>query len=258
MPETNSPEEAEVLIQKLPCDMGIHRNPRKGTLDAPQKVLERFEPESKVLVDEVFPDEFDLEETHRRIEENTEDMLKYGRPIISIGGDHSVSFPVIKAVKQRFPDLQLVWLDAHLDMKEKVDGHVSHDVVVRELLENTAFTEEDIWIVGVTRIDEDEEEFLENKDLKIYRSTELGQFREDFSKNSPVYLSVDIDVLREELAPGTGYPDGELDVEQVGRVIEAVEPEFANLVEVAPSLDEKGRTVRNAREILEKVQDILS
>jgi agmatinase len=238
--------------------MGIHRNPRKGTLNAPERILEKFEPESKVLIDEVFPDEFDLEETHRRIEENTESILKYGKPIISIGGDHSVSFPVIKAVKQSFPDLQLVWLDAHLDMKEKVDGHVSHDVVVRELLENTAFTEEDIWIVGVTRIDEDEEEFLENKDLKIYRNTELEQFLEDFSKKSPVYLSVDIDVLREELAPGTGYPDGELDVEQVERVIEAVEPEFADLVEVAPSLDENGRTVRNAREILEKVQDILS
>jgi len=80
--ETNSPEDAEIIVQKLPSDMGIHRIDRKGTLKAPEKILNSFEFNQKVLIDEVFPDEFDLENNHRRIEFNTEEMLEYEKPIL--------------------------------------------------------------------------------------------------------------------------------------------------------------------------------
>lgn len=255
MPETGYPEEAELIVQTLPSDMGVHRTPRKGTLNAPEKLLENLSFEKTALIDQVFPDEFDLEETHRRIEKNTRDIASYGRPILSIGGDHSVSFPVIKALKEENPDLQLVWLDSHLDLKEKVGDNVSHDVVIRELLEN-GFSEDEIWFVGITRIDEDEEKFLEDHNLKVYRAGEMENFLKEFDSNEqPVYLSIDIDVLGQELAPGTGYPDGELELEDVEKVIEKIRPNFADLVEVAPPLDEDGRTVETGREILIRLSD---
>ena len=254
--ETNSPEEAETIIQKLPCDMGIHRNPRKGTLNAPEEIMERFEPEETVFIDEVFPDEFDLEETHERINSNTEELAEYGKPIISIGGDHSVSFPVIKALKQKNPDMELVWLDAHLDLKEKVDGHVSHDVVVRELL--NYFSEDEITFVGITRVDNDEELFLENHDISVYRADELSEFRQEYSSKGRMYLSVDIDVLSEEEAPGTGYTDGQLSMKQVYEVIREASPDHADLVEVAPAFDEDGKTVQNAQGILERLVQVVN
>jgi len=249
---TRSPEDAEVTVQKLSSDMGIHRNPRKGTLNAPEKILEGLEFDREVFISEVFPDEFDLEETHSRIEENTEDLLSYGRPLISIGGDHSVSFPVIKALKQDKPDLKLVWLDAHLDLKEKVDDHVSHDVVVRELLEH-GFSEEDIIFIGIDKIDHDEKKFLEDHDLTIYDSGEVYKALEKELFEGPVYLSVDIDVLKEKEAPGTGYRDGYLSLDQVLEVIKSVDPDCADLVEVAPTLDQEKTTVKNARKILKKL-----
>jgi arginase family enzyme len=253
MVEVNSPEDAEIILQKLPSDMGIHRNPRKGTLNAPEEILEDFSTEKDILVEDVFPDEFSLEETHEKIRKNTEELLEYSKPIVSLGGDHSVSFPVIRALKEEYPDLKLVWLDAHLDLKEKVDGHVSHDVVVRELLEN-GFTEEEIFFVGVTRIDEDEEEYLEERDMKIYRPGEVEGFKREFKKGEhPVYLSVDIDVLEESLAPGTGYPDGEMSVSEVLDIVDAIELDHADLVEVGPVLDSEDITVENAREILSEL-----
>jgi len=255
--ETNSPEEADILTQKLPCDMGIHRNPRKGTLDAPEKILEEFEFEKKVLVEEVFPDEFSLEDTQQRILENTEELLDQEKPIVSIGGDHSVSFPVLKVLKQKFPDLKLVWLDAHLDLKEKVDGHVSHDVVVRELLEN-GFSLEEIFFIGATRMDEDEESFLKDRDAQIYGPDGLEEFKREFdSGEQPVYLSADIDVLKEEEAPGTGYPDGELELEEALQLIEKIPSDHADLVEVAPPFDQDGKTIENARKILSKLVEEL-
>lgn len=251
--ETSKPEESEIIVQKLPSDMGVHRNPRKGTLNAPDELLTDFEFERKVMVDEVFPDEFDLEETHNRIEENTEQLSEYGKPILSIGGDHSVSFPVIKTLKERKPELKLVWLDSHLDLKEKLDGHVSHDVVVRELL-SSGFSEDEIVFVGITRIDDDEKEFLENHDLEVYMHDEVDEFLREFKfGEQPCYMSVDIDVLEPALAPGTGYPDGELTLEQVDHIIEKIQPNYGDLVEVAPPFDRDGRTVRNGRKILEKL-----
>lgn len=258
MSTTNSPEDAEVIVQKLPSDIGIHRIARKGTLDAPENILEDFEFQRKVLVEEVFPNEFSLESTQRRIESSTDDLLRFGKPLLSIGGDHSVSYPVIRALKREYPDLQLVWLDSHLDLKEKIDNHVSHDVVVRELLKH-GFSEDDIWFVGITRIDEDEEEFLDRGDFNVYRSDEIEDFKREFEAGEqPMYLSVDIDALDSEEAPGTGYPDGELDIEQAKEIFELVDPDFADLVEVAPSLDEDRKTVGNAREILSHLESRLA
>jgi len=250
--ETNSPSEADVIVQKIPSDMGIHRNPRKGTLNAPDNILENFEPEKKILINEVFPDEFSLENTHERIESNTEDLLEYRKPVVSIGGDHSVSFPVIKALKDENPGMKLVWLDSHLDLKEKVDGHVSHDVVVRELLEH-GFSDDEIVFVGITEIDHDEEKFLDENDLQVYMADEVGKFMQDYGSKEKTYLSVDIDVLNQEAAPGTGYPDGQLSVEKVEKVVEKVSPDYADLVEVAPSLDKKNVTVENSRKIIDKI-----
>jgi len=250
---TTAPQEAELIIQKLPCDMGIHRNPRKGTLNAPEKILENHDFIKTVLIDEVFPDEFDLEETHERMFASTKDLIQYNKPIISIGGDHSVSYPVIKALKRKNPGLKLVWLDSHLDLKEKVGNNISHDVLVRGLLENN-FEEEELYFVGVTRIDSDEKEYLEDKNLNIYRADEINQFFNDFNSEDSVYLSVDIDVLTNQLAPGTGYPDGELDLETVKKIIKTVQPDFADLVEIAPSLDENEKTLNNGRKILTSLE----
>jgi agmatinase len=250
---TSKPEESDLLIQKLPSDIGIHRNPRKGTLNAPDVLLEELEFSGKTMVDEVFPDEFDLEETHERITDNTQELAKYGKPILSVGGDHSVSFPVIKALKQENPDMKLVWLDAHLDLKEKVDEHVSHDVVVRELL--NYFDEDEIVFLGITRRDADEEEFLENHELEIHGAEEAVEVSEQISGD--IYLSLDIDVLREDRASGTGYPDGEMDMKQVKRVIQNLDVSHADLVEVAPPFD-NGETVENARELLLELEEQLT
>jgi len=256
--KTKSAEDADLIVQKLPSDMGIHRIDRKGTLKAPEKILKDFEFDQEVLVDEVFPDEFDLENNHRRIEFNTKEMIDYNKPILSIGGDHSVSFGAIKTLKRKNPNMQLVWLDSHMDLKEKVGNHVSHDVVVLELLKH-GFSDDEIWFIGITQIDDDEKDFLKNSNFNIYHSNEFDDFLREFnSDEQPLYLSVDIDVLSKEEAPGTGYPDGELSIEQVKEVIEKVEPTHADLVEVAPPFDKERKTVKSARKLVSTLSKSLS
>lgn len=222
-------------------------------MDAPDEVLEGISFGKTVLIDEVFPDEFHLEETQERIETNTEELARYGKPMISVGGDHSVSYPVIKVLKRKNPEMRLVWLDAHLDVKEKVEGHVSHDVVVRQLVEEELFEPEEIYFVGITRIDDDERDYLEEKNFNLYRSDEVEEFQREFSPDEqPLYLSLDIDVLGG--IEGTGYRDGELSMEEILRVIDSCNVLHADLVEAAPSLDE-GETVEVAKELLQELVD---
>lgn len=255
MNTTNTPENAEIIVQKLYSDLGIHRNPRKGTLKAPDEILENYNFSNKALIDQIFPDEFSLEETQNVTKKNTEELLKYNKPILSIGGDHSVSYPVIKTLKEQYPDLKLIWLDSHLDLKEKIEDNVSHDVVVRELVQEV-FDEEEIIFVGITRKDKDEKNYLEDQNLTIYNYDEIEQFLEEFkTQGNPIYLSVDIDVLKPDAAPGTGYLDGKLDFKQVKKVIETVQPNHADLVEVAPPFDKNDRTIEEARKILQVIEN---
>jgi len=149
--------------------------------------------------------------------------------------------------------MKLVWLDAHLDLKEKVEDHVSHDVVVRQLVEEGLFEPGEIYFVGITEVDYDEQGFLESNDFNIYRADELTQFLADYDFSEACYLSIDIDVLTEGEAPGTGYTDGRLSMEEVEKTVEKLKPKHADLVEVAPSLDQKNVTVRNAKTVLNKV-----
>lgn len=251
----NSPRDSDLIVQKISCDLGIHRIGRKGTYTGPKRLMEDFVFEKNVLLDDVFVDEFSLENTHRKVEDNVEDLVRYNKPILSIGGDHSVSFPVLKVLKKKYPDMKLVWIDSHLDIKRKVDNHVSHDVVIRELIENHNFKPEEIYFVGITKIDQDEEDFLnEEKGFNVYMHDEVSDFLTEASFEEKVYASVDIDVLDKSLAPGTGYPDGKLDLESVRNILDFCNPDFSDLVEVAPSLDEEMKTVTNGRKILKMLE----
>lgn len=249
MRRTETVQDAELIVQKIPSDLGIHRNPRKGTMNAPSKILENTNTSRKILVDEIFPDEFDLEETHRRIRQNTETLLEYEKPVITLGGDHSISFEVIRALKKENQDLELVWLDSHLDVKEKVEDNVSHDVVVRELVNKTSFEPDEIHFIGITRVDGDEESFIDGKQFNIVRPEDAIDYAS--SLDSEVYVSTDIDVLKENQAPGTGYPDGKMSVEEVLEVLKHLEFDFGDVVEVAPPFDRNNTTLENASSILE-------
>ncbi|MFB6100310.1 MAG: arginase family protein, partial [Candidatus Nanohalobium sp.] len=94
--------------------------------------------------------------------------------------------------------------------------------------------------------------------LQVYGADEVSEFVGEYSSRHPTYLSVDIDMLKESEAVGTGYPDGQLSMKQVYEVIREVHPDHADLVEVAPEFDENGKTVGNARDILERLIQVVN
>lgn len=179
------------------------------------------------------------------------------RPLV-LGGDHSVTLPVVEALATEHA-MAVLWLDAHTDLDELTAAHVlNHKNVLRHIL----------GLAGVTRIvhvghrgytvDDELSGFpdrLVGVTAGTLREDGVGAALDLLSPRTPVYVSVDIDVLDPSAAPGTSTPvPGGLCPGELQAVLGAVgahrEMVGADLVEVNPAMDREGRTVRVAADAL--------
>ncbi|MCJ7450730.1 MAG: arginase family protein [Candidatus Nanohaloarchaeota archaeon QJJ-9] len=262
---TSAPEDADLILLKCPSDIGIRNTDRKGTLEAPSRILEGLNFEEDVFVDEVFPDEFDLKESQSRIGKRAEGLLEFDKPIVFLGGDHSIAFPSLRRMKEKFPRLKVLWVDAHPDAKEvRLDRGVPHDAVVRELI-NQDFELEDFVFLGQRESDPDEKiveldsfQRLTTRKLEDLSAEEIeGRIQELFGGDSfPVYLSFDIDALDRKYLQGTTFPsEGGLSPSQAEKLVNAVSDlnlKGADLVEYSPPFSREGE-VQKVRKVLKDI-----
>ena len=145
-----------------------------------------------------------LEPALAEIERTTAEVLERGVPII-VGGEHTITLASGRAVKKRHPDAVILWLDAHLDLADELNGQsLAHGTWACRLGEEFGF--EDFVALGVRSGTRDE---WQRSTRCLYASPELELPETVRSRvlGRPVYLSVDIDVLDPSAAPGTGTPE---------------------------------------------------
>lgn len=185
-------------------------------------------------------------------------------PIV-LGGDHSISIPVLQAQRERFAGkrLGLLWLDAHPDLCDVFTGHkLSHACVLRRGLE-FGIQPQDVCLVGLRSWEEQEIDLIENGGLNVYSAAQVAeQGMERVAREvyevlrgcEAVHISVDIDCLDPAFAPGTGIPEaGGLTSREVITLIQSLQglPLVGlDLVEVAPPLDPSEATVFAALRII--------
>lgn len=185
-------------------------------------------------------------------------------PIV-LGGDHSITIPVLQAQRQRYQDqhLGLLWVDAHPDLCDECTGSkLSHACTLRRALE-AGFRPRDICMVGLRSWEEQEIELIEDGEFSIYTASMIAE-RGIKSVASSVYsklnlcdavhISIDIDCLDPAYAPGTGIPEsGGLTSREVITLIKALRglPLVGlDVVEVAPPIDPSEATVFAALKII--------
>jgi arginase family enzyme len=258
-----TPGDADTIILKAPSDIGIRHTARKGTLAGPDAVLDGQDlPHSHI--DQIFPHEFSLSESQQAIATRIDDLLPYGTPLLTVGGDHSISYPVINRFKQVLPDLGVLWIDAHFDLKEiRLDSGIPHDAVVRGLLQDR-FQLADVTFLGVREEDPDETRFLDEhsaQTISVDEPVSGAAVTDQIDTERPYYISFDIDVLDSQYAPGTTFPssDGLTPDQAIDllRQFDQLDIVGADLVEVAPPLDRDQITVQHARTILDQLLRLL-
>lgn len=196
------------------------------------------------------------------ISETAKLMFDCNKKPLMIGGEHLVSLPVIEQAAKKYPDLKVIHFDAHTDLREDYLGEaLSHSSVIRRAWD--ILGDNRIWQFGIrsgTR-----EEFYWSKEghtnMCLHNFDTLCTSVKDIG-DSPVYLTIDLDVLDPSNFPGTGTPEAGgvsfTDLITALKTISKLNIIGADIVELSPHYDHSGVSTALACKVLREVIITLS
>lgn len=211
------------------------------------------------LEDASFADLGDLETDGMDVEAMTAavrafaDRLPAQAVPVVLGGEHTISLGVVQSLRIRHPDLVILQLDAHTDLRDTYEGRrLSHATVMRRIADESGGGS--IVQLGV-RAGTREEFALARRTLRLTTPRlEIPAEVRGWLEDRPVYVTIDIDVLDPSHAPGTGNPEPEGaavdDLLGVIRRLGLFRVVGLDLVEVSPPYDPSGRTAIVAAAII--------
>ena len=172
-----------------------------------------------------------FEKTCLKLKTTLFEILTLGMVPITIGGDHSISYCVLKAMDESddldVQNITIIHFDAHMDLRDQyLDEEYSHATVMRRILD---LNPKEMIQIGVRSASEDEAKFARGKSLKTYRTSDVDENIDEiitFLKkiDGPVYISFDIDVLDPAYAPSVGTPEScGLNPKQIEKLIYSLE-----------------------------------
>lgn len=209
-----------------------------------------------------------LTDTLKSVERVTSSILKTHRFPILLGGEHSVTYGAVKAVreavKEKGKELTVIQFDAHMDLRDDYLGEKwSHATVMRRIVEEIGVPH--LVQVGIRAPSQEEYDFAKKNQVNFFTSDEANNNPQGtvekikkLIRGSPTYVSIDIDCLDPSAAPGVGNPEPEginlttlLNVLQgiVNRSVMIQPIEGFDVVEVSPPNDPTGQTAVTAAKL---------
>lgn len=193
------------------------------------------------------------------IYQTTKQIIKDNKAPMMIGGEHLATYPVIKALYEKYPNLHVIHLDAHTDLREEFLGMTfSHATFMRQA--HKFLGDGRIYQFGIRSGDEGEFKWINEGHVYQQKFNLNGLDKViDKLKDVPVYITIDLDVLDPSVFPGTGTPEpggvtyqellwGFDQFEKLNYIV------GADLVELSPMLDSSGvSTIVAAKSLREMV-----
>jgi agmatinase len=183
------------------------------------------------------------EAVYHAVRAQTEHLLSTDKFLTFFGGEHSVSIGIIEAYRKIYPDLTVLQLDAHADLREQYMGSPYNHACAM----HRASKETNLIQVGIRSMDVCEKEFLDPQKCFFAHQIHSNRSWEEASidlMSDHVYLSIDLDVLDPSVMPSTGTPEpGGMDwymiLEYLRKVFQAKNIVGFDIVEFAPLQDLK-------------------
>jgi arginase len=192
----------------------------------------------------------------RKIRERVGEIIDEGKRVLSVGGDHAVTYPIIQAYGTRFENLRLIHMDAHPDLYESYDGNRgSHACVLSRILEENLVVR--ILQMGIRTWNEPQRRQAIRYGIPVRAPQPEppdGIALED--ETGPVYLSVDLDVLDPAFAPGVShYEPGGVSTRALLQWIGSIRGPLvgADVVELNPDRDWNGMTAAVAAKLVKEI-----
>ncbi len=188
------------------------------------------------------------------IEEAVARILERGERVLSIGGDHAVAYPILRAYGRRYERLNLLQLDAHPDLYDELDGNrLSHACPFARIMEAGLVGR--LVQVGIRTLNPHQRRQAERFGVEIHEMKDWPPATPT-AFDGPLYLSLDLDVLDPAFAPGVSHHEpGGLSVREVITLIQGLDAPLvgADLVEYNPSRDLNGVTGMVAAKLLKEI-----
>ena len=178
----------------------------------------------------------------KEIQTHVAGILGKKNNLVVLGGDHSITYPVVRAYAEKYPGLSILHLDAHPDLYDSLDGNSqSHASPFARIMEKDLAVR--LVQVGIRSITTHGREQAEKFGVEIHEMKD--GIPEDLEFDGPVYLSLDIDCLDPAFAPGVAhYEPGGMTVREVLSIIQRFKGQLvgADIVEFNPTRDFNGIT----------------
>ncbi len=285
LPSFTSAEGLDVAFVGVPMDIGTSWRPgaRFGpkAIRAESAMLRPYNMgtgaapfDSLICADigDVAINTFDLKDSVLRIAVAFDDILAHGAVPMTMGGDHTLSLPVLRAIAKKHGPVGVIHVDAHADVNPHMFGEeIAHGTPFRRAQEEGLIDPKRVWQIGLrgtgyTAADFDEArgwgfQVVPVEDLWHKSLSPLAEQVRKAIGTGPVYISFDIDSLDPAYAPGTGTPEiAGLTTPQAVELIRGlagIDIVGCDLVEVSPPYDPSGNTALTAANLLYEMLCIL-
>ncbi|MBT3397378.1 arginase family protein [archaeon] len=184
----------------------------EGPTGAPDLIVAELEKNKlKLDVSSVDVDNSNVEASEKAIYGGASGIFANleGERAVFVGGDHSISYPIVKAFGEKFNDAFLIVFDAHADC-DYCAKEPTHEEWLRGVVE-AGFKPENIVLVGARKMWDVEKKFLREKGIKVFSEVydieAIGDYVTENAMGKDVYVSIDVDVLDPAVAPGVSYAE---------------------------------------------------
>ena len=188
------------------------------------------------------------------IEKLTKNHLNLGIKVFTLGGDHSVTFPIIKAHSEKYPKLDILHIDAHCDLYDKFQGdRYSHACPFARIMENGFAVK--LVQVGIRTLNTYQVEQAHKFNVEIHQMKDLDLSQIPKFENR-LYISLDMDGFDPAYAPGVSHHEpGGLTSRQVINLIQSIDSEIigADIVEYNPNRDFQNMTAFLAAKMMKEI-----
>lgn len=285
LPEASSAEGLNVGFIGVPMDIGTSW--RSGTRMGPKQLREQsamirpyniqtgaapFDALQCADLGDVAINTFSLSDTIRLITETYDAHLKHDFIPMGLGGDHTMTLPILRSIAKKHGPVALVHVDAHADVNDEMFGErETHGTVFRRAYEEGLIVADKVHQIGLRGTGYTADDFTEAAGWGFNQYLALSLWHKSLSPlakdireqigDTPTYITYDIDSLDPSFAPGTGTPEiGGLTTMQAMELIRGLRGlniVGCDLVEVSPPYDPSGNTALTGANLMFELLSIL-
>ena len=285
LPSHETPEGLDVSILGIPMDIGTSW--RSGTRFGPKQIREQsamirpynlqtgaapFDSLNIGDIGDVPINTFSLKKSLSIIEAYYDDLLKSNVLPVALGGDHSITLPILRSISKKHGPVALIHVDAHADVNEHMFGErETHGTVFRRAYEDGCLQADKVFQIALRGTGYGADDFSEAAgwgfnqllapDLWYKSLTPLAAEIKQKIGDAPVYVTYDIDSLDPAYAPGTGTPEigglTSMQAMELIRGLRGLNIVGCDLVEVSPPYDTSGNTALTAANLVYELLCVL-